>query len=41
LKAAYGLNFFGDRLKKIQDKKLQTIQNYIDPNESQIDEEPI
>lgn len=32
LKAGYGINFFGDKLKKIQQKKLQTIQNYIDPN---------
>jgi hypothetical protein len=43
LKCAYGLNFFGDKLKKIQGKKLQTIQNYIDPNsnDSKIDEEII
>lgn len=32
MKAAYGINFFGDKLKKIQGKKLQTIQNYVDPN---------
>lgn len=32
LKAAYGINFFGDKLKKIPEKKIQTIQNYIDPN---------
>lgn len=38
LKSVYGLNFFGDKLKKIQGKKLQTIQNYIDPNENKIDE---
>jgi hypothetical protein len=29
-------------LKKIQGKKLQTVQNYIDPNnDNKIDEEPI
>lgn len=44
LKAAFGLNFFGDKLKKIQGKKLQTIQNYVDTaiendaNNSKIDE---
>ena len=37
LKGAYGMNFFGDKLKKIQGKKLQTIENYIDPNENNID----
>lgn len=37
LKSVYGLNFFGDKLKKIQGKKLQTIQNYVDPNENRID----
>lgn len=39
MKVAYGINFFGDKLKKIQGKKLQTIQNYIDPNDgNKIDE---
>jgi len=38
LKAAYGMNFFGDKLKKIQGKKLQTIENYVDPNDNSIDE---
>lgn len=33
LKSVYGLNFFGDKLKKLQGKKLQTIQNYVDENE--------
>lgn len=37
LKSVYGLNFFGDKLKKIQGKKLQTIQNYVDPNDNRID----
>lgn len=37
MKAAYGLGFFGDKLKKLQGKKLQTIQNYTDPNENKID----
>lgn len=39
LKARYGMNFFGDKLKKLPGKKLQTIQNYIDPDQSAIDEE--
>jgi len=34
LKGVYGMNFFGDKLKKIQSKKLQTIENYFDPNEN-------
>jgi len=38
LKGAYGMNFFGDKLKKIQGKKLQTIENYVDPNDNSIDE---
>lgn len=37
MKASYGFNFFGDKLKKIQGKKLQTVQNYVDPNENKID----
>ncbi len=41
MKAAYGFAFFGDKLKKLQGKKLQTIQSYTDPNDNKIDEEPI
>lgn len=37
MKGIYGINFFGDKLKKLQGKKLQTIENYIDPNENNID----
>lgn len=32
IKGNYGMNFFGDKLKKLPQKKLITIQNYINPN---------
>ena len=40
MKVIFGINFLGDKLKKLQAKKIETIQNYTDPNRNQIDEEP-
>lgn len=36
LKNAYGFGFFGDKLKKLPVKKLETIKNYIDPNSNPV-----
>lgn len=36
IKGRYGINFFGDKLKKLPQKKLNSIQNYINPDSNEV-----